>query len=160
MTSTQTTSSTTTSATTSTTARPPRHLEERNLATIRRVYEAFGRGEVPTILELVSPDVHWEFGTPDHGIPWLREGRGRDHVARFFVAIGENLDFQSFEPLAILAEGEWVVGLVRLSAVHKVTKKPLREACEAHIWRFDAEGRIVAMRHGADTASHLAAMTP
>jgi ketosteroid isomerase-like protein len=156
MTSTQTTIGTTNSTTT----RPARQIEERNLQTIRRVYEAFGRGDVPSILELVAPDVHWEFGTPDHGIPWLREGRGRDHVASFFVAVGENLDFQSFEPLAILAEGEWVVALVRLSAIHKVTNKPLREACEAHIWRFDAEGRIAAMRHGADTASHLAAIKP
>lgn len=156
MTSTQTTIGTTTSTTT----RPTRQIEERNLQTIRRVYEAFGRGDVPAILELVSPDVHWEFGTPDHGIPWLREGRGRDHVAQFFTTLGQSLEFQSFEPLAILAEGEWGVSLVRLSAIHKVTKKPLTEACEAHIWRFDEDGRIVAMRHGADTASHLAALAP
>lgn len=157
---TSTTTTSTTTSTTSDTARPGRSLEDRNLRTIGQVYEAFGRGDVAAILEQVSPDVHWEFGTPDHGIPWLREGRGREHVARFFGALGENLEFQDLEPLAILAEGDWVVALIRLSAVHKITKKPLHEACEAHIWRFDAAGRIVAMRHGADTASHLAAMTP
>lgn len=134
--------------------------EQKNVQTVSRLYEAFSRGDLPAIMEVMSPEVHWEFGTPDHGIPWLVEGRGRDHVARFFRVLGENLDFQSFEPLAVLAHGEWVVGLVRLSAVHRTTKKPLREECEAHIWRFDADGRIVAMRHAADTASHLAALRP
>jgi ketosteroid isomerase-like protein len=137
-----------------------RSQEKRNIECVQRLYQAFGRGDVPAILELVSPDVHWEFGTPDHGIPWLREGRGREQVLAFFTTLAANLEFHGFEPLAILAEGDWVVGLIRLSATHKVTKKPLREECEAHVWRFDAAGRVIAMRHAADTASHLAAMTP
>lgn len=134
-------------------------MPAQNAATVGRIYEAFGRGDVPAILELVSPEVEWEFGTPDHGIPWLRRGRGRGAVEAFFAAVGAELEIRSFEPLAILADGPWVVGLIRLEAVVKRTGKVVREECEAHVWRFDERGRVAAMRHAADTASHLAALS-
>ncbi len=131
---------------------------KRNIQTVRDIYAAFGRGDVPAILEVMSPDVDWEFGTPDHGVPWLRQGRGREAVVRFFESLGKELAFKSFEPLSVMADGDWVVGLVRLEAEAKRTGKTLREECEAHIWRFDAQGRVAAMRHAADTASHVAAL--
>ena len=31
-----------------------------NVATIQSVYEAFGRGDIPAILEVVSADAAWE----------------------------------------------------------------------------------------------------
>lgn len=130
-----------------------------NLATIRKIYEAFGRGDVPAILEHISPEVHWEFGTPDHGIPWLVQGRGREGVLSFFQAVGAELAFERFEVLAVMGEGEWVVGLIHLEAVAKRTGKRFREECEAHIWRFDPQGRVIGMRHAADTATHLAALS-
>ncbi len=132
---------------------------EKNIATVNGIYAAFGKGDVPAILEVMSPEVHWEFGTPDHGIPWLREGRGREAVLGFFQTLGAELEFKKLEPLAVMGEGDWVVALIRLEAVHRRTGKTLREECEAHVWRLDAQGRVVAMRHAADTASHLAVMT-
>jgi uncharacterized protein len=127
---------------------------QRNIQTIQGIYAAFGRGDVPAILATLSPEVSWEFGTPDHGIPWILPGTGPQAVARFFGALQANLSFRSFEVLSVMGEGDWVVGLVRLEAQVIATGATLREECEAHIWRFDAQGRVAAMRHAADTHSH------
>lgn len=128
----------------------------KNIETVKSIYEAFGRGDVPAILEALHPDVEWEFAASPHAvtIPWLVPGRGKDAVARFFATVGENLRFESFEIIAVMGEGEWVVGLASLAAVHTGTGKRLVERCEPHVWRFDREGRVIAMRHGADTLHH------
>lgn len=125
-----------------------------NIERIKSVYAAFGRGDIPHILESVHADVDWEPGA-HHGdrIPWLRPGKGRDAVAAFFQALGA-LRFETFEVLAVMGEGPWVVGLCRLEAVHAETGRRLVEASEAHVWRFDEAGRIVALRHCADTLHH------
>ena len=31
-----------------------------NLTTVTAIYEAFGKGDIPTILEHMAPDVQWE----------------------------------------------------------------------------------------------------
>lgn len=133
---------------------------QRNIASVQRVYEAFGRGDVPTILTLMRPDVDWEFGAGDHGIPWLAHRRGPEGVAGFFGAVAENLDFQRFEVMTILGEGDWVVALCAIECTVKSTGKTIVEACEPHIWRFDPEGRVAAFRHAADTFRQRQALDP
>jgi uncharacterized protein len=51
-----------------------------NLKTVQAMYEAFGRGDVPSILERLDDDVVWEEGGLDHGVPWLRRRRPRRRV--------------------------------------------------------------------------------
>ncbi len=118
---------------------------------MKDIYAAFGRGDIPAILEVLSPDVHWEVGASAHGIPWLKEGRGRDAVMAFFQALAANIELRRFEVLSIMASGEWVVALAQNEIVHKTTGKTAREECEPHVWRFDAAGRVISMRHAADT---------
>lgn len=125
-----------------------------NIERIKSIYAAFGRGDIAYILESVHPEVDWEPGA-HHGdrIPWLQPGRGRDAVSAFFRALGA-LRFEAFEVIAVMGEGPWVVGLCRVEAVHTGTGGRLVEPCEAHIWRLDEQGRIVSMRHAADTLHH------
>lgn len=131
---------------------------EKNIATLQEIYAAFGRGDIPAILERIHPDVELEFGNP-HGdaLPWHIAGRGRDHFASFFGRVADNLEFRHFEVLAVMAEGPWVVALIQLEALVKKTQRTLREECEAHIWRFHEHGRVIAMRHAADTLHHAQA---
>ena len=130
----------------------------RNIETVKGIYAAFGKGDVPAILERIADDVDWEFGASDHGVPWLVHGRGREAVTRFFGQVAAELEFLRFDVRAVMGEGEWAVALIELEARSKKTGKTFREACEAHIWRFDAKGRVVAMRHAADTWAHAQAL--
>jgi len=124
-----------------------------NIQTVESIYAAFGRGDVPAILERLHPDVEWELDAPPSDVPWLRPGRGREAALAFFQALGA-LDFSDFRVHAVMGAGPWVVGLMRVEAVHKTTGRRLVEAYEVHIWRFDEEGRVTGMRHGSDTLQH------
>lgn len=142
--------------------RRPRRLGESdvmtNLAeTVQGIYAAFGRGDVPTILAALADDVEWEYGGSPNDVPWLQPGRGRDAAARFFGAVGANLDIRSFTVNDILAGANVVVGLVNIEAVVKPTGRTLREIDEAHIWRFDDRGRVIRFRHAADSNQHVRA---
>ncbi len=51
-----------------------------HVATVASIYEAFGRGDVPSILGALSEDVRWEEWadnqTQASGVPWPPAGRG------------------------------------------------------------------------------------
>jgi hypothetical protein len=54
---------------------------EENVKTVQEGYAAFGRGDVPAILELLTDDIEWiEPGPPDV-IPVAGTYRGKDEVA-------------------------------------------------------------------------------
>ncbi len=129
----------------------------KTIETVKAIYQAFGRGDVPAILEHVSDDVDWEYGSVDAGVPWLQRRRGREGVAEFFRSLAA-IEMTRFEIHDIVGDERVVVGLVGLELTVKATGKRVVEADEAHIWRFDDRGRVVRFRHAADTFAHAAAL--
>ena len=125
--------------------------------TIKDVYAAFGRGDVPAILEHLADDVEWDQAIGPNEMPWLQPRRGRAAVAGFFQAVGTELEFHAFTPTAILEGPGVVVALCDLECTVKKTGKRIHEVDEAHIWRFDAAGRVIRFRHGADTLAQALA---
>jgi ketosteroid isomerase-like protein len=132
-----------------------------NAQTVHRIYAAFARGDVRAILDQLAEDVDWEFAySADIGIPWLVPRRGRAGAGAFFQALADNLEFTRFAIDHIVGDGPVVVALASLEAKVKATGKALRETEEAHIWHFDAGGRVVRFRHAADTLQHQRALVP
>jgi ketosteroid isomerase-like protein len=125
--------------------------------TVQSIYAAFGTGNVPAILERLHEDVDWEQGADGHGVPWLAPGRGRAHVARFFQTIGEELEITAFAPKTFCEGPGVVVALIDIEWRVRRTGQTFRERDEAHVWHFDAAGRVVAFRHRVDTAMHVTA---
>src|SRR3712207_5145168 len=60
-----------------------------NADRVRAIYQAFGRQDVPAILEHLADDVQWDYAYPDHPVPWLRAGQGRAAGARFFQELSD-----------------------------------------------------------------------
>ena len=129
-----------------------------NLQTMRAIYEAFGRGDVPAILEHISEDVDWEYAyrAAPNPVPWLQPRRGRAGAAAFFESLGA-LEFHRFEATAFLEGDGVVVVLVDLEATVRQTGRRIVETDEAHIWHFGPDGKVVRMRHGADTHQQVQA---
>jgi ketosteroid isomerase-like protein len=80
---------------------------------VGKAYAAFGRGDLPEILELLDDDVEWSsFRTLSQG----GEFKGRDGVLKFFEGVGA-----AWEPLTIETESfaecgeDRVVGILRAS---------------------------------------------
>jgi ketosteroid isomerase-like protein len=120
---------------------------------VQKIYEAFGRGDIPAILDRLADDVEWEYGAVSTDVPWLQAGRGKAAAGRFFEALG-GIDFHAFQVKAVVPSGALVIALVDLDASVRQTGRRLSEEDEVHIWHFDASGKVRRFRHRADTHQH------
>lgn len=128
-------------------------------AIISNIYEAFGKGDIPAIMEHISEQADWEYGASDHSIPWLQHGTGHDAVLRFFTAL-QGLEFHQFHPKMLFANGNIVVALIDLEVTVKTTGKRIVEEDEVHIWHLDETGKVNRFRHRVDTLQHYLATQP
>jgi uncharacterized protein len=90
-----------------------------NPTLIRSLYEAFGRGDVKSILDNVDPSIEWISNTDSKTIPWGGKRGGVAGVASFFQALADNLQFEAFEPRQFLASDDAVTVLGRTRAKFK-----------------------------------------
>ena len=120
--------------------------------TVRAIYEAFGRGDVPAILERLAPDVAWEAWEDNHaqraGVEHLAARSDRESVAGFFAAVGK-LGVRDFRVLDLMAGERQVAVEVRIE-----TERFSDE--ELHLWTFGDDGLVTRFRHYVDTAKHIA----
>jgi len=133
-------------------------MSDQRVSIVNRIYEAFGSGDVPAILECMVAEVDWEYAWTASLMPWLQPGTGHAHVGTFFRALADHLEFRSFQVNHVLAGDGVVVALVSLEAVVRPTGKTIVETDEAPIWYFDKQGRVVRFRHAADTLQHVEAL--
>ena len=129
------------------------------LTTVTAIYEAFGRGDIPAILGLLSDDVVFDDDSIQSaaqaaGHPLLSAHRGKQGAAEFFAKLG-NYTFHDFQVTDLLA-GDGVVAARVVIDLSYPSGARFRDD-EMHLWRFDADGLVIGMRHYADTARHLAA---
>lgn len=128
-----------------------------NVETVGAMYEAFGKGDIPSILERLADDVQWDMWEPtssalDGTIPYLVPRKGPGEVAEFFATLAD-LEFHHFEPLTVAGAGDTVIAALRLEATVKATGKRIDDF-EVHVWTFDDDGTVTAMRHVIDTLKH------
>lgn len=125
-----------------------------NIATIKSIYEAFGKGDVATILDNVTDDVDWATDTTADGAPWYGVRHGKDDVAGFFQALGESVEVHEFTPLSFAADGDDVHTLVRFRASAPATGGEAAMNLH-HYFRF-REGKIDYYRGTEDVPQTLA----
>jgi ketosteroid isomerase-like protein len=51
-----------------------------NAATVKTIYEAFGRGDVETIHDTLDDSIEWETTVPVPDVLWLQPRRGKANV--------------------------------------------------------------------------------
>src|SRR4051812_29357911 len=123
--------------------RPPYRRAMSNTQTVRDIYAAFGRGDIPAILERLADDVCWDHlpdgsGAARHEVPWLVARTGRDDVAGFFAALGA-LEFHVFPPTAILGGGAPLLALIDEDVGGRATRERL-PAAPPHPWGLAPPG--------------------
>lgn len=122
-------------------------MSAENVRVVKQAYEAFGRGDLPAVLEHFDEDVEWHAA---EGLPWGGVHNGRDAVARNVFG-GADCRIRRF-PLShdrFIDSGEFVVALGRYSAKGKESGKPL-DAAFAHVWELE-DGRLKRYFHYTDT---------
>jgi ketosteroid isomerase-like protein len=123
---------------------------------VQEIYQAFGRGDVATIVSHLAEDVEWEYGVNSTDVPWLQPRRGRAGAAEFFRTLSD-VEIHKFEPTRLLEDGNVVMALIDLEAAVRTTGRRVVEVDEVHIWHFDATGKVVRFRHRVDTHQHWVA---
>jgi uncharacterized protein len=86
--------------------------EHDNLSIVHAMYAAFGRGDVPTLLNGMDDAIEWQavIGAGSH-VPTTGMRRGKPAVAEFFQTLGQAVAFNRFEPREFIAQGAQVVAL-------------------------------------------------
>lgn len=88
-----------------------------NIEITQQLFGAFGRGDIPAILDLLDDEVVIEFYGPP-AIPYAGTYRGKGEARRFFETVLSSVDIHQFDPEEFLADGDKVVvtGHLRLTA--------------------------------------------
>lgn len=113
---------------------------EDNVKTIQAIYEAFGRGDVATILDGVTDDVDWGADTASTAAPWYGIRHGKGEVESFFQQFGSTMEVQEFTPFAFAANDDSVMAIVRCRAIARSTGESIDMNLH-HYFRF-RDGKI------------------
>ena len=80
-----------------------------NIAGTQKLFEAFGAGDIPAIVDLLNDDIVIEFYGPENIIPYAGRYHGKQEAQRFFETVLSSVDIHVFEPEEFIAERDKVV---------------------------------------------------
>lgn len=123
-----------------------------NAETVGAIYEAFGRGDVATILDKLDDAVEWETTAPVPDVPWLQGRRGKANIVGFFESLSP-LTITRFEPHTIFDGGDKVFVLIAFEAMAQGKRYSFPN--NGHLWQFNAAGQVVKYDHVTDTAQMI-----
>ena len=128
-------------------------MSEENVNIMRQGYDAFNRGDIDAVMDLLDPEIEWQ--EPDVGISPVRgTHHGPQAVANnVFGSVPEHWD--EFQAVAeeFLDAGDRVVVLGHVRVRGKATGKTV-VAPFAHVWTL-RDGKAVYHHNYVDTATFL-----
>ncbi len=131
----------------------------KHIETTSKIYEAFGKGDIPAIISYLADDVRWEEWNDNTaqnaGVPWIKSGKGKSAALDFFKVIGE-MKFRNFEVKSLMEGPDQVASEIVIEVELPSTGTIVKDE-EMHLWNFDESGKVIRFRHYLDTAKHIAA---
>jgi uncharacterized protein len=122
-----------------------------NVGLVQDVYEAFGRGDVPTVLGAFDTNIEWREA---EGNPYEPSGNawvGPDAILQnLFVKLGADWDGFTVHPKNFHDAGDTVVVEGRYTGTHKATGKAL-DAQVCHVFKI-RDGKLTSFQQFVDTA--------
>lgn len=128
-----------------------------NISIIQEVYAAFGRGDLPALLDRVEDEPDWCQDLPADlagakAVPFLRHLSTKADVAEtYFGNVVASMEFHSFVPTRFFADGADVVVLLELDVTVRATGRRIQFG-EVHHFTLSDAGRIARYRNYLDTA--------
>jgi ketosteroid isomerase-like protein len=122
-----------------------------NAKTVGKMYEAFGRGDIPYILSHLADNCKW-IGTGEGALPQGGTYIGKDAV-NFFMKLNEAGEFNAFNPVSInnINDNE-VVAFGNMTTTSRRTGKKVTSDWAMH-WKFNNEGKAVYFHDFFNTAA-------
>lgn len=123
------------------------------------IYQAFGKGDIPFIMEQLADDVQWEqwdnWSPQQAGVPWLTHRTGKAGALEFFQIIG-GWQITDFQVKSLMAGGNQAAAEIVIAVTLPGSGVSFRDE-ELHLWTFNDAGKVTRFRHYVDTAKHIAA---
>jgi ketosteroid isomerase-like protein len=120
-----------------------------NTKLIRTAYEAFGRGDIPAVLELIHEDCDWGVDASANIAPYYGTRHGTSEVLAFFQDLGSTFEVERFEPTAMAGDGDDVLAVVAYGVKSRATGKSA--TMNIHHQFKVSDGKIVYFRGSEDT---------
>jgi uncharacterized protein len=125
---------------------------------VTAVYQAFGRGDIPTVLAMFDPNIEWRLA---EGFRYKRQDKplfGPDEIVeKLFMRLGSEWDGFMITPGRFHDAGDTIVVECRYGGTFKATGKSI-DAQACHIWRA-RDGRLTQYQQYIDTAQIQEATT-
>ncbi|WP_027798088.1 nuclear transport factor 2 family protein [Paraburkholderia dilworthii] len=96
---------------------------ETPIALAKRAYEAFGRGDIPGVLELIADDVDWKVVGPS-SLPYPTHCKSKAEVGAYFQQLAASDEITRFEPREFIEAGERLVVLGWVEANIRSNNEP------------------------------------
>lgn len=125
-------------------------MSQENVALVRGLYEAFGRGDVPTVLGAMDPAIQWNEA---EGFPYADRNPyvGPQAVLEgVFMRLATEWDGFSVAVEEILDAGDTAVARGRYRGTYRKTGRSIH-AQFAHVWRV-RDRKVVGFQQHVDTA--------
>src|SRR5271155_2805733 len=95
-------------------------MTEANVSLIQDLYDAFSRGDIVAVLNVLDPQAELNFEAPS-AIPWAGNWHGHEGWTKFFQTLSENTDEITLKMEPFAAQGDNVVSVGRYQARVKRT---------------------------------------
>jgi uncharacterized protein len=94
-----------------------------NVKLVRTAYEAFARGDIAAVLEVVDDDCDWAVDASVNIAPYYAAQHGKSGVLEFLQALGSTFEVERFEPVAMAGDGDDVLAVVAYAIKSRRTGK-------------------------------------
>jgi uncharacterized protein len=122
-----------------------------NVQMMRDLYEAFGRGDVPTVLGAMDPAIEWREAEGNPYQPSGKAWQGPDAIVQnLFMRLATEWDGFTVHPGVFHDAGDAVVVEARYTGTYKQTGRKL-DAQVCHVWTT-REGKVIGFQQYVDTA--------
>ena len=119
-----------------------------NLELAKNLYDAFDRGDIPTVLALLDRDVEWVGAA---GSPYAGTYRGPQAVLDgVFRRIGAEWAGFAVEAEEFIGTGDAIAVVLTYRGTYRATGRSM-QARAVHVWHFRA-GKAIRFEQVADTA--------
>lgn len=122
-----------------------------NVNLLKNLYDAFGRGDIPTVLGTMNPDINWYQAESNPYMPSGEAWVGPNAVLNnLFMKLGAEWDAFSVHTKSFHDAGDSVIVEARYSGKYKATGKSMdTQVC--HVWDVK-DGKATRFQQYVDTA--------
>jgi uncharacterized protein len=122
---------------------------QKHIDVVKALYTAFGTGDVPRLLDLVSDDITFELPELPN-VPLEAVYHGKDGIRQFMADRAPVLTYTGFVPDKFLSDQDHVVVLGETSGIINRTGAPFHYKW-VQVFEIDAENRIRRFQEFMDT---------